>query len=117
MSVGLEVVSLVAGVGNATWGRGTVAVDRVGYDFRALRGGMISSSGIVVSSEVVGVLRVVLGSGDVVGGLPLVLKACAFCSGCGCGGCLSVVGPIENVGPANEVLSFSWPPKNPDGSL
>ena len=77
-------------------------MERGGKDARAMRRGM--SSGMVVSK-------------DVGWGAPVVLKTRSVCCGGSNGGCRGVVGPIENVGPANEMLSFSCPPKNPVDSL
>lgn len=59
-------------------------------------------SGIVVSSDV-----------DM--GLP-VLKSWCFCGSGRGSGCQGVVGHVEKVGPAKEIMSSSWSPKNPDNS-
>ena len=75
-----------------------MAVALGGKAARAVRRGV--SSGMVVNK-------------DVCRGAHVVFKACVVCCGGSNGGCRGVVGPIENVGPANEMLSFSWPPKNP----
>ena len=87
-------VLLVDDVGNAVGGRGGKA---------GLFTDVEGMSGMVVSNEEEGGMRVVF-------------KAFFLPVGGVCVGCRGVVGPMEKAWPANEQLSFSWPPKNPNDS-